>query len=103
MNLKTGDSLHVCWGGDGGGGRFVVEFAFINNADRKITPHPFLLFEGTDVRANLEVTLGRLSKQIKELEGAIIDLEGKELKLKQFGVFELCTLNTILSKQNHFL
>ena len=101
VNLKTGDSLHVCWGGDGGGGRFVAESAFINHADRKITLHPHLLFEGTDVRANLEVTLGRLSKQIKELEGAIIDIEGKELKLKQFGVFDLCALNTILGKQNH--
>ena len=50
MNLKTGDSLHVCLGGDGGGGRFVAEFAV-----RKITLHPFLLFDGTDVRANLKV------------------------------------------------
>ena len=101
VNLKTGDSLHVCWDGDGGGGRFVAEFAFINNADRKLTLHPFLIFEGTDVRANLEVKLGRLSKQIKELEDATIDIEGKKLKLKQFGVFDLCALNTILGKQNH--
>ena len=75
VNLKSGDSLQVCWDGDGGGGRFVAEFAFINNADRKITLHPFLIFEGTDVRANLEVTLGRLTKQIKELEGATINIE----------------------------
>ena len=101
VNLKSGDSLQVCWDGDGGGGRFVAEFAFINNADRKITLHPFLIFEGTDVRANLEVTLGRLTKQIKELEGATINIEGKELKLEQFGVFDLCALNTILGKQNH--
>ena len=44
VNLKTGDSLHVCWGGDGGGGRFVAEFAFFNSAERKITLHLFLLF-----------------------------------------------------------
>ena len=100
-NLNDGDELHVCWDGDGGGGRFVAEFTFLNNTDRKITLHPFLIFEGTDVRANLEVTLGRLTKQIKDLEGAIINMEGKKLKLKQFGVFDLCALNTILGKQNH--
>ena len=65
MSLVDGDELHVCWDGDGGGGRFVAEFTFLNNEDRKVTLHPFLIFEGSDVRANLEVTLGRLSKQIK--------------------------------------
>ena len=100
-NLNDGDDLHVCWDGDGGGGRFVAEFTFLNNTDRKITLHPFLIFEGTDVRANLEVTLGRLTKQIKELEGASINIEGKNLKIKQFGVFDLCALNAILGKQNH--
>ena len=66
-----------------------------------MTLRPFLIFEGSDVRANLEVTLGRLRKQIKELEGETINVEGKALKLKQFGVFDLCALNTILGKQNH--
>ena len=83
------------------GGRFAAEFTVLNNEDRKVTLHPFLIFEGSDVRANLEVTLGRLSKQIKELEGETINVEGKALKLKQFGVFDLCALNTILGKQNH--
>ena len=100
-NLNDGDALHVCWDGDGSGGRFVAEFAFLNNVDRKVTLHPFIIYEGTDVRANLEVTLGKLSRQIKELEGATINVDGKELKLLQFGVFDLCALNTILGKQNH--
>ena len=67
-NPKEGDNLNVCWNGDGGGGRFISSFAFTNNKDRKIKLHPFLIFEGTDVRANLEVTLGRLTQQFKELE-----------------------------------
>ena len=39
----------------------------------------------------LKVTLEKISKQIKEL------------KIMQFDVFDLCALNTILGKQNHFL
>ena len=35
-NLKDLDEIIVCFDGDGGGGRFVAEFAFINNTDRKI-------------------------------------------------------------------
>ena len=53
------------------------------------------------MRENLEVTLGRLSKQISDLEGDTVVVDGKTLKLKQFGVFDLCALNTILGKQNH--
>ena len=101
VSLVDGDELHVCWDGDGGGGRFVAEFTLLNNDDKKVTLHPFLIYEGSDVRDNLEVTLGRLSKQIKDLEGETINVDGKLLKLKQFGVFDLCALNTILGKQNH--
>ena len=61
-NLNDGDALHICWDGDGGGGQFVAEFAFLNNIDRKITLHHFIIYEGTGVRDNLKVTLG---KQIK--------------------------------------
>ena len=100
-NLKEGDNLNVCWNGDGGGGRFISSFAFTNNKDRKIKLHPFLIFEGTDVRANLEVTLGRLTQQFKELEDSKIKVDGKTLTISQFGVFDLCALNCILGKQNH--
>ena len=91
----------MCWDGDGGGGRFIAEFAIINNKDRKITLHPFLIYEGTYVRSNLEVTLGRLTRQFIELEGATILVDGKTLKITQFGVFDLCALNCIIGKQNH--
>ena len=63
------DELEICYDGDGEGGRFVCEFAFINNIDRKITLHPFLIYEGTDCRENLEVTLGKLTPQFKQIEG----------------------------------
>ena len=63
--------------------------------------HPILIYEGTDVRPNLEVTLGRLTKQFSDLDGSKIDLNGKSLTIKQFGVFDLCALNAILGKQNH--
>ena len=62
-NLSDGDELQICWDADAGGGRFVGEFTFINNLDRKVILHPFLIY----VRANLEVTLGRLTKQFKNL------------------------------------
>ena len=100
-HLKDMDELQVCYDGDGGGGRFVCEFAFLNNIDRKIKLHMFMLYEGTDSRENLEVTLAKLTPQIKQLEGQIIVVDGRRLKIHQFGVFDLSALNTILGKQNH--
>ena len=100
-NLKDMDELMVCYDGDGGGGRFVCEFAFLNNNDRKIKIHPMLIYEGTDTRPNLEVTLGKLTSQIKKLEGEIINVDGRNLKIHQFGIFYLSALNTILGKQGH--
>jgi len=99
--LKNGDEIHVCYDADGGGGRFIAEFAFINRKDEDIVLHPFIIYEGTDIRQNLENTLGKLTNQFKNLEGAKISINGKTLKITQFGVFDLCALNTILGKQNH--
>ena len=39
-HLKNLDELEICYDGDGGGGKFVCEFAFI---DRKVTLRPFLI------------------------------------------------------------
>ena len=52
-NLIQSEELHLCLGGDGGGGRFVAEFAFLNTQDKSITIHPMLIFEGSDCRENL--------------------------------------------------
>ena len=79
----------------------IQEFAFINNIDRKIKLHPFLLYKGTDSRENLEVTLGKLTPQFKQLEGQIIVVDGRRLKIHQYALFDLSALNTILGKQNH--
>ena len=62
-HLKDMEEIVVCYDGDGGGGRFVFEFAFLNNIDRKVKLHPILIYEGTDTRPNLEVTLGKLTSQ----------------------------------------
>ena len=35
-HLKDGDTIHVCYDADGGGGRFVAEFAFLNRKDNTI-------------------------------------------------------------------
>ena len=91
----------MAFDGDAGGGRFVAEFTFLNNLDRKVRLHPFLLYEGTDCRENLEVTLGKLTQQIRDLEGTKITVKGICLKIKLFGVFDLCALNCIIGKQNH--
>ena len=100
-HLKDMEEIQVCYDGDGGGGRFICEFAFINNIDRKIKLHPFLLYKGTDSRENLEVTLGKLTPQFKQLEGKIIMVDGRRLKIHQYALFDLSALNTIMGKQNH--
>jgi len=99
--FKDGDEIHVCYDADGGGGRFIAEFAFLNRKDQKIKLHPFLIYEGTDIRPNLEITLGHLTQQFKDLEDTNISVDGKQLKIVQFGVFDLCALNAIIGKQNH--
>ena len=94
----------MCFDGDGGGDRFVAEFTFINCYDRIIYLHPFLLYEGTDCRDNLEVTLGRLIPQIKELHGANIIVRGKMLTLGGVLVLALIVWSTelyFIAEGNH--
>ena len=66
-NLPNSGELQVCLGGDGGGGRFVSEVAFLNTLDKSIKLHPIVLFEGTDCRENLVCTFGKLTPQIRKL------------------------------------
>ena len=80
--LKEGDIYPVVIDGDAGGGRFVAEFAFLNRKDESLKLHPFLIFEGTDNRENLQKILGQLTQQIKLLEGAKIMVNGEEKTLK---------------------
>ena len=98
-NLIQSEEVHLCLGGDGGGGRFVAEFAFLNTQDKSITIHPMLIFEGSDCRENLLCTLGKLAPQISRLEGATINVKGRQLRLKIFALFDLCALNAVLENK----
>ena len=97
-NLPNSGELQVCLGGDGGGGRFVSEVAFLNTLDKSIKLRPIVLFEGTDCRENLVCTFGKLTPQIRKLEGAQIYVKGRGLKLKVFACLDLCALNAILGE-----
>ena len=100
-NLSNGDILKVCYDADAGGGRFVAEFTFLNVNNETIVLHPFIIYEGTDVRPNLEVVMSSFIKQIKHMEGMKIKVGQKELYIEQYGMFDLCALNCIVGKQNH--
>ena len=99
--LEDGDILPVIIDGDAGGGRFVAEFTFLNRKDKSLKLHPFLLYEGTDNRENVQKTLGQLTQQIRSLEGTIISLGKKDYHLQLFCLFDLCALNNLIGKQNH--
>ena len=100
LDLSMGE-LPVCFDADAGGGRFVATFAFLNRKDRSVVLHPFLIYEGSDCRANLEMTLGEFTEAIKEIEGKGVHINNEEVFIKQFGLFDLAALNTIVGKQNH--
>ena len=93
--------LPVCFDGDAGGGRFVATFAFLNRKDRSIVLHPILLFEGSDCRANLELTLSEFTESVRQMEGKNVVIINVEVKIKLYGLFDLAALNTIVGKQNH--
>ena len=98
-NLIHSEELYLCLGGGRGGGRFVAEFAFLNTQDKSITIHPMLIFEGSDCRENLLGTQGKLAPQISRLEGATINVKGRQLRLKIFALFDLCALNAVLENK----
>ena len=99
--LSHDEYLPVVIDGDAGGGGDVAEFTFLNRRDKSFKLHPFLLYEGTDNRENLQKTLGQQTQQIRSLEGEKIDVGTTEYKIKLFCLFDLCALNFILGKQNH--
>ena len=60
------EKLPVYFYADAGGGRFVASFAFLNS---KTVLHPFIIYEGSDCRDNLEMTLGEFTETIGKIEG----------------------------------
>ena len=99
-HLEDGDILKICHDADAGGGRFVGELTFLSCIDEIIYLHPFIIYERSDLRTNLEVVFSSFTEQILSLEGSIIKINGRDLIIEQFGVFDLCALNCIIGKQN---
>ena len=100
-HLKSGDDLEICLDLDAGGGRVVAEFGILSEKSATQKIHPFLIYEGTDIRPNLEIALDGLSEQIRNLDKSIVKIAGKELKVKVFALMDLCALNNVLGKQSH--
>ena len=77
--------LPVCFDADAGGGRFLAIFGFLNRTDFDVKLHPFLLYEGSDSRMNMEMNLGKYSEEIAKLEGKQVLINGGFVKIKIFG------------------
>ena len=100
LDLKEGKLL-CCFDADAGGGRFVTSFGFLNRKDESVIIHPVLMFEGSDCRKNLEMTIGAYTEAIKSFDGSIIDIDGLQVEINFYGLFDLAALNLLLGKQNH--
>ena len=103
QHLKDGEELEVCLDLDAGGGSWKSgrRVWFLNENSETLKIHPFLLFEGHNVRNNLEISLGGLTEQIRQIDKANVSIDGKLLKIKIYGLVDLCALNTVIGKQNH--
>ena len=93
--------LPVCFDADAGGGRFMASFAFLNRLDGKVKLHPFLLFEGSDNRKNMEMTIGEYTSEIESLHEKEVQIGSAYFKIEPFALFDLCGLNCLIGKQNH--
>ena len=93
--------LPICFDADAGGGRFLAVFTFLNREDEDVKLHPFILFEGSDQRKNMEMTIGKYSEEIRNLEGKELKIKEEKVKVVLFGLFDLCALNCLIGKQNH--
>ena len=100
LDLTSGE-LPLCFDADAGGGRFLAIFTFLNRKDGEVKLHPFLVFKVSDSRKNLEMTFGRFTKDIRNLEGKEVMIKEKVLNFKLYGLFDLCALKSIIGKQNH--
>lgn len=69
QHLKDGEELEVCLDLDAGGGSWKSgrRVWFLNENSETLKIHPFLLFEGHDVRNNLEISLGGLTNALNFL------------------------------------
>ena len=100
LDVQSG-LLPVCFDADASGGRFLAVLTFLNREDGDVKLHPFIIFKGSDSRKNLELTFGRFTEDIRNLEGREVVVKNEVLKIKLYGLFDLCALNSIIGKQNH--
>ena len=49
----------------------------------------------------LEMTLGEFTEYRREMENNAVLINNEKMIIKQFGLFDLAALNTIVGKQNH--
>ena len=80
---------------------FLAIFCFLNRFDKDVKLHPWLLYKGSDARKNMEMTVGKYSEQIRNLEGKEVSINGETVKIKMYGLFDLCALNCLVGKRNH--
>ena len=73
----------------------------MNRYDGEVKLHPFVLYEGSNTRQNLELTLGIYTEPIRDMEGKEVTVGGELVKIKLFALFDLSALNSIIGKQNH--
>ena len=97
----TSKELPICIDADAGAGRFLAVFCFLNRFDKDVKLHPWLLYKGSDARKNMEMTVGKYSEQIRNLEGKEVSINGEIVKIKMYALFDLCALNCLVGKQNH--
>ena len=76
-------------------------FTFLNRYDGEVKLHPFVLYEGSDSRQNLELTLGKYTEAIRDMEGKAVTIGDIVVKIKLHALFDLSALNSIIGKQNH--
>ena len=81
-HLNDADNIDVCLDLDAGGGRVVAEFGILSEESETLQIHPIIIYEGTDSRRNLEICLGGLTEQIRNLDKSELNIDGKTLKIK---------------------
>ena len=108
LDVQSG-VLPVCFDADAGGGRFLAVFTFLNREDGDVKLHPFIIFKGSDSRKNLELTFGRFTEDIRNLEGREVvvknEVFGVQIKVVSIVDYSLSqeVFHEISSSENHQL
>ena len=63
--------------------------------------HLFLLFEGSDCRKNMEITMGDFTEAYRNLIDQKVQINKSDVIIKTYSLFDLSALNCLIGKQNH--